>query len=455
MTSKPLFTILLTFCLSWASATYANAPTDLVSMVNAYKAFIQQGKTKAALSLARKAYAMAEKDLSPTDTSYQIITHDLGRLLLKANKNQQAISLLTPLLEQQEQQFGKFDKNLIPTLKTLTEASRSIKSKLYKTYSTRYQKLALRHYSDEYVKGFEKQPLKSTQQAKNLAKKLRKITGKNYQVTDAGKWDLIYNHNSDKDFAPIIEQMQLSHRSSLGFLLAFGVASKPAKEKFKAVYFNDRDDYKAYLNSFKSVERSESAERSAGMYLRPPINSLILFNRLNGSESQNAKLAKEKRTLQTLRHEIAHQLFFNFGLHAKGVRYPRWLTEGLAETMEFEDQSVISGPQTTNINLTVLTRLQKKHSSIGLSPLRRIVSMSAKTEYDRENTRDVYDMGSVVARFLYQHHPDKFLEYIVSFSKGRTVESAKRRAQFYRYLGDEEQLQTEFDAYLAELFTLL
>lgn len=430
----------------------ANAVTmdELVQKTMSYQQKFQNGDTKGAVKAVTKAYGMAKELLPPEDKSYQIIANDYAAILLSVKRYKGATTALKILLSAKEKQYGMFDKALIPVLKKLVTGTQKIAPKESQAYSIRYQKLALRHYSDQYVQQYESQVLESTQQAENLAAKLRRVTGKNYQVTDGGKWDFIYNLDSDKDFAPFIEQMELGYRSALGFLFAFNIASKPAEDKFKAVFFETRDDYKQYLHSFKSINLSESASRTTGLYIKGSIDSLFLFDR----KSENKKRQKmlNHSTLQTLRHEIAHQLFFNLGLHAKGVKYPRWLTEGFAEALEFRVANKISGPQTDNINLSVIARLKKLSEKQTLTPIRRIVALTAKTENNRENGKDVYYMGSVLVRFLYQYHPEKFKKYIASFSRQNNLDGGRRIAQFYRYMGDEQVIQNQFDKYIKQLF---
>ena len=71
-----------------------------------------------------------------------------------------------------------------------------------------------------------------------------------------------------------------------------------------------------------------------------------------------------------------------------------------------------------------------------------------------QNQADVYALGTMLIRFLYQYYPDEFKEYLSIIAKSRTAlyERAKfgkniRLKQFTKAFGDPEVMQDEFMAF--------
>jgi len=441
-------------CVCACFHAYANEAEkkQLLSYVNQYHQNVQDHKFEDAAIEAKNAYELSQKVYNPSDKNHLIISEEYALILLQIEKYQQAIDVLQIILNTLETEYSKHDKQLLPILGDLKMATKKYHPELYKQYSTHYTQLYLRYNSHKYVDSYIKNELNSTQQAINLANKLSDITQKKYKIYNAGQWDLIYNEGSDFNFNALIKQMDKGYRSALGFLISFNVLAKPPEDKLRAVFFSSREDYQAYLLHQKSHNATTAAHLSSGLYAKH-LNTLFLFD----AQFKNNKKNKF-RVLSTLRHEIAHQLFFNLGLQsrAKHIEYPRWLTEGLATSLEFYNVRKISGPQTQNFSFFKLKKIKEKFQEGKLTPISELVSISAGSEgLAGKNTPNIYFLGGFLVKFLYEKHPDELRKYIRYLTKTPKNKLSRRASVFYRHFGDRESLQTEFDAYLTTLITYM
>ncbi|XPF92903.1 DUF1570 domain-containing protein [Colwellia sp. RE-S-Sl-9] len=440
-----LFIVFIIFCLN---VNAEDNKEQLLSHVKQYQNLLLDNKFEDAAVEAEKAYTLSQTLFKPTSANHIAISEDYALILLQIERYKQAIPLLQSLVKIIAQKYSTHDEKLIPLLGDLKLATRNINPDLSQEYAIRQTQLYLRYNSNEYVDSLKNQSLQSTQQAKNLADDLTKITKKTYKIMDAGQWDLIYNEDSDFNFKQLIKQMDMGYRSALGFLISFNILSKPPEEKLTAVFFSSRADYKAYLHSQKSHNASAAAQLSTGIYAQH-LNTLFLFDHQLTNNRKN-----KFRVLSTLRHEIAHQLFFNLGLQSrsKNVEYPRWLGEGLATSLEFHNITQISGPQTSNYSFRRLIKLKKQLKKGPLTPISDIVSIRAGSEgITSKNNPDIYELGGFLVRFLYEYHPDELREYIKYLTKTHRTKLSIRSPIFYRYFGDRESLQQSFDNYIANL----
>ncbi|WP_076417526.1 DUF1570 domain-containing protein [Colwellia sp. UCD-KL20] len=441
-----LFIVFFIFCFNVNAED--NNKEQLLSHVKQYQSLLLANKFEDAAFEAEKAYVLSQTLFKPTSANHIAISEDYALILLQIERYKQAIPILQSLVKIIEQKYSTHDEKLIPLLGDLKLATRNLNPDLSQEYAIRQTQLYLRYNSNEFVESLKGQSLKSTQQAKNLANDLSKITKKTYKIMDAGQWDLIYNEESNFNFKQLVKQMDMGYRSALGFLISFNILSKPPEEKLKAVFFSSQADYKAYLEHQKDKSASIAATKTVGLYAKH-LNTLFLF------DPQLKNNVKNKfSVLSTLRHEIAHQLFFNFGLQSRSrnTEYPRWLGEGLATSLEFYNITKISGPQTSNYSFRRLSKLKKRLQKEPLPPIADIVSIRLGSEgIASKNNPDIYEVGGFLVRFLYEHHPDELREYIKYLTKTNRTKLSRRSSVFYRYFGDRESLQQSFDSYIINL----
>ena len=447
-----MFRLIIFIFLIISPVTYAKdeLKAKLLAEIQQYSSSIQSAKFGEAEPSLKSAYQLAKQYFPDGHQNIFNIGNDYGFVLLQLKKDKQAAVVFKELLTNLEKQYGKYSEKLIPTLSDLKFATSTFDKKLSQAYMVRASRLTLRHQSAQYVEKFKDQTYRSTQHSKNLLAAIQKATKNNYQIFDAGKWDLIYNADGKKNFKRLLTQMSLSYDSALGFLIAFNVISKPSTNKLTAVFFETREDYQRYLLSLNRDSAERAAQGTYGVYSHVK-NALFLFNR-QGRQDEEGMFG----TFSTLRHEIAHQLFFNLGLQSvKSFNYPRWLSEGLATSLEFHEMNEISGAQTNNIpfrRLEGIKRLKKKNQ---LPTLEDVISLGQGHEGERKYFSYFYQMSGFIVRFLYLNYPDDFREYIKYLTKTPYQRMGRRGVVFYRHFGEREKLQKEFDDYLTEVIAVM
>jgi hypothetical protein len=423
---------------------------NLLNSVKNYQTLLGKGEFSKASIEAEIAYNISQQLFEVDSANHIAITEDFGFSLIQSKQYNKAIPILQSLISIIENAYSTHSSKLISVLGDLALATQSINPELSKELTLRQTRLHLRYNSNQYVEHYSTQALRSTQQARNLAEDLSDVTNNTYKIMDAGQWDLIYNEGSDFNFGQLVKQLDKSYRSALGFLISFNTLSKPPEEKLKAVFFSSRDDYKAYLISQKSLSASLAAEKSSGVYARH-LNTLFLFDQQLKNDKKN-----RFRVLSVLRHEVAHQLFFNLGLQSRSrnVEYPRWLTEGLASSLEFNNFTHISGPQTENFSFMRLSKLKQRLKKGPLTTIAKLVSIRVGSEgLAGKHNPDIYEVGGFLVRFLYETQPDKFRKYMRYLTKTHRSKLSSRSSVFYRIFGNKEILQASFDKYLTTMIS--
>lgn len=116
--------------------------------------------------------------------------------------------------------------------------------------------------------------------------------------------------------------------SSLGFTTA-----RPSAP-LRVMLFASRDDFIRFARDIDSVDA-----RWMGGYYEPARNRVVSYDdrssesfaRADPPHAARASEHAQRATRAKLAHEGAHLLAFNTGVQVRGVDYPDWFTEGLAE----------------------------------------------------------------------------------------------------------------------------
>lgn len=124
-----------------------------------------------------------------------------------------------------------------------------------------------------------------------------------------------------------------------------------------AGFYDQRSNVAAFVNILNLPELgqlnrlvAQSDERIERLRAARPVNRLALKaeRRKKQSITNQRNRIVERTNRLTVQHEVAHQVFFNSGVHVPGARNPGWLVEGLACLFETPPSSSGAGAGTTN-----------------------------------------------------------------------------------------------------------
>ena len=135
----------------------------------------------------------------------------------------------------------------------------------------------------------------------------------------------------------------------------------------------------------------------------------------------------------TLRHEAAHQLAFNTGVHQRFSPTPLWIAEGLAMLFEMPPPNAEAQPANSAISLFAReTAVRPKH----YSPRGQYIPLEILVANDlvfQQTPEMAYAQSATLTRFLVRTHPARYLDYLkrVASRPGFTLYApAAKRADF-------------------------
>ncbi|UCE58361.1 MAG: DUF1570 domain-containing protein [Phycisphaerales bacterium] len=177
-----------------------------------------------------------------------------------------------------------------------------------------------------------------------------------------------------------------------------------------------------------------------------------------GIRSEQDTLQKRTETLQrhrdaivdrfnhlVLQHEVAHQVFFNFGLHVRGADNPQWLLEGLACQFEVSQGEEPRFPGNLNhLRLADLRGALKIDSGITacsdavyeaalnsrrLASLADLISNPKTLTDSQQNARYRYAQAWGLVLYLSRKHRTSFADYLHRLSQRRPGELISRQRE--------------------------
>lgn len=356
--------------------------------------------------------------------------NNLGQKLTKQDLENQLTSA--------EKVYGEHAEELLPILEKLVVITQKDLPNESKNFNIRRTKIYLRHNSSAFVAQFKDTNLPTTRHSKKTLKQVNKFFKRDFTLYETKHWSIIHHSTQEeavtKKIAPFMEK---AYDSALSFLISFGYRNKPLKNKMTAIYFQSREDYIEFLSKFTFDKKL--LKNSLGVYI-DNINTLAFFD-----NAENKKRVRRRTVL----HEAAHQIMFNAGLQLNQVNQPRWLIEGLASSFEASNINLEFGPHTNNYGSKRLKQIIKLKNNNELPSINDIVSSSFKEENKIASSSKVYAMGSMLIRYLYRHHPDKFKAYLKIIAESeRTRSSNGKKRMFTRAFGDPENYESEFMAFV-------
>ena len=151
--------------------------------------------------------------------------------------------------------------------------------------------------------------------------------------------------------------------------------------------------------------------------------------------------------LTTVTHELAHQLAFNSGLQSRNVRYPFWLTEGLATNFE-ADSSGAYGFGRTSSNYT--DRLVVLGAGGRLMPLDQLLTMTQPPAGGDQTIRDAYAQAWGLFNYLFRYRRTQLRTFMTGMKWSR-FDGQTRGSRFVEAFGPVASVEHGFRNYVRSL----
>jgi hypothetical protein len=114
-------------------------------------------------------------------------------------------------------------------------------------------------------------------------------------------------------------------------------------------------------------------------------------------------------------HEAIHQLLFHTGVQSATVRYPLWLSEGLATAFETDDPSGAFGPD-RHFGPRA-DRIRELMDADRLLPLHELVAITELGEEPSTTIDVVYHQSYDLVTWLHRHRPDGIRRCLMAYRR--------------------------------------
>lgn len=123
-----------------------------------------------------------------------------------------------------------------------------------------------------------------------------------------------------------------------------------------------------------------------------------------------ARNSAQHRNRMIVQHEMAHQLLYNFQVHRRGVRHPKWLIEGLATLFEPPPTSRGAGFNIINQGrLADMRDFLEKNNAIDFKVM---LSEPGQLYGNDDQLTRGYAHAWAMAQFVTRQRPEQFKKYI-------------------------------------------
>jgi len=168
-------------------------------------------------------------------------------------------------------------------------------------------------------------------------------------------------------------------------------------------------------------------------------------NRLNAAAGLN--------NIASTVHEAVHQLAYNSGIQSRRVRYPFWVSEGLATSFESTHIAADFGPTFENRLRSV--RLRQLAARGELMPLGELIAVMrvADDVKSAEQRSDLYAQAWGLFHYLFNRQGEALRAYLRQYATARHGEltDAQLIADFEAAFGTVEQVERAYRAHIAGL----
>ena len=281
--------------------------------------------------------------------------------------------------------------------------------------------------------------------------------GPSFKLRETDYFTIAYD-TSHQTMGALVGILKGTHTAIWRFCEARGLPSRAADNRLHVILYDRFEDYAAH-----AAGAGVDPKGVAGFYHQAS-NLAVFCNVLNrpeleevtrriaqlitqigklgrGQKARRAALLRDKRWLETqrdklvktnnrliIRHEAAHQILFNMGVHVYGGQNPGWLVEGLACQFEVGQRVGAAGLQNVN-----QPRLADFREAFGMTPTdRRLPPGRSSAAFDDGRFVRIPDLisdGELFQRggphlasyyaqawglvfYLQRTHPEKFSTYV-------------------------------------------
>ncbi len=267
-------------------------------------------------------------------------------------------------------------------------------------------------------------------------------------------------HANEPEKASIVgELLEKSYQRAENIFAELQFELKTAPAPMDWICFSDRAGFESYalttdradvvnLNGYFST-RTNQVVLYWGKPWGEPVESEVNSNSGPVSVSLPAPAPLGTLSSETLLpvivHESVHQIAYNRGLQKPGLRYPLWVSEGLAIYLE----SLQTTPDVDPIEAR-LGALQELHRATELVSLSEFVLISDISYDNLARIQPLYTQAWGLFRFLTETRPAQLPQYIKAIAEGGRAEPVDL-ADFERHFGGVARVQDDWHAWLKRL----
>ena len=312
-----------------------------------------------------------------------------------------------------------------------------------------------------------------TATAVEFHQKLRQEMPDEYEIAESARFIAIAPEGKASAYASFLDKI---YRDVSHFYLARGLRISEPAVPLVVLIFGDQYEFRAYCER----DNTRWSDDLRGYYSLPT-NRVALFDDRLGetSESEDGGFSRQTteitghpsntskqlsgvsaRTMDTLIHEVVHQIGFNTGVHSRFGRTPQWLVEGLAMHMESpvarSPRGARGADRTGLVNVERLEWFRREYAE------RRsagdIASLVASDELFNSNPFDAYSLSWALACFLGSSvsgdRAQQFTEYLDLLKTRDGMEAypaSERLSDFRQCFGDVSKFEVEFLRFVEDL----
>ncbi|AMV34089.1 hypothetical protein VN12_18305 [Pirellula sp. SH-Sr6A] len=228
-----------------------------------------------------------------------------------------------------------------------------------------------------------------------MATNLRQEFGAGFQVRWEQPYLFVTRTNGSAFWGEKFRSLQASMKQ---FCRNYGLATRELTFPLVAVILGSQLEFQQYCRTHGIAV----PETCVGIYSQKS-NRIVLFDTPKSGESQH--------TVDTICHEAAHQLAFNYGLHQRCAATPLWLAEGFATMFEAPRYA-----EPTNVHLSPWPSERKvacKRLAKEPAQTKRILESLLRNDNPFEQSPDdAYALAWGLTHFLSTTHPKNFAQYL-------------------------------------------
>ncbi|OWY72989.1 hypothetical protein B7486_01185 [cyanobacterium TDX16] len=268
---------------------------------------------------------------------------------------------------------------------------------------------------------------------------LKAMFGDGYKIRRTDHFFVLYN-TDEAVVKRFIHRVEATYDAVHRFAVKLDVSFSYPDEKLAIIFGNTFEDFE-FIH--KRLNLRNPSREYAGYYFSGP-NVSIFYNGADADwikarlkkaddirqQAKNAGTPKERRRLSLwadrvenyarnsakhrnrmiVQHEVAHQLLYNFQVHRRGVRHPKWLIEGLATL--FEPPPTSRGAGFNIINQGRLEDMRGFLEKNNATDFKTMLTEPGQLYGNDDQLTRGYAHAWAMAQFVTRQRPEQFKKYV-------------------------------------------